>query len=80
MASVTALLIVLTLAGQPAVDALCISWCDSPSERQACGEAIATFTSPELSQAVTTCVTLLEVAPFVRDALAEYFNKLGNVG
>lgn len=67
MAHVTALLIVLTLAGEPAANALCVSRCDSPSERQGCGDAIATSVTPELSNATKTCVTLFAATPFLRE-------------
>jgi hypothetical protein len=67
MAHTTALLIVLTLAGEPAANALCINWCNSPSAMQGCGEAIATSTTPQLLNATTTCVALLGVTPFLRE-------------
>ena len=65
MASIPAILIVLTLAGEPVANALCINWCDIPSERQHCGEAIAQ-TVPEISL-LSTCVVLLSAGPFLRE-------------
>jgi hypothetical protein len=65
MAHITALLIVLTLTGEPAANALCMNWCDSPSERQGCG-AIANPVLPEFI-ATTTCVVRVTSVPFLRE-------------
>jgi hypothetical protein len=67
MAHITAFLIVLTLTGQPVANALCVSWCDSPSERQACGDAIAPSMSAAIALASSTCVALLTESPFLRE-------------
>ena len=67
MAHITAVLIVLTLAAEPAANALCTSWCDSSSERHVCRDAIATSVTPELSNATTTCATLLAATPFLSE-------------
>jgi|RhiMethySRZTD1v2_1073278.scaffolds.fasta_scaffold00921_38 hypothetical protein len=45
MAYITGFLVVLTLAGQPVANALCITWCDLQSETQSCGEVIAETTA-----------------------------------
>ena len=71
MAHITALLIVLTLAGDPAVNALCINWCHSPSDRQPCDDAIASPLLPTLSIATNSCVTLLTSTPFVREEVRD---------
>ena len=68
MTQLAAILIVLTLTGEPVVNALCITWCDQPSERQYCGDVIAQPTSPALSVAGSTaCATLLTASPFLRE-------------
>ena len=68
MARLAAILIVLTLTGEPVANALCITWCDQPSERQHCGDVIAQPTSPALSIArSTSCATLLTASPFLRE-------------
>ena len=68
MAQLAAILIVLTLTGEPVANALCITWCDQPSERQHCGDVIAQPTSPALSVAGnTSCATLLTASPFLRE-------------
>ena len=68
MAKLAAILIVLTLTGEPVANALCITWCDQPSERQHCGDVIAQPTSPALSVAGNTfCTTLLVASPFLRE-------------
>jgi hypothetical protein len=68
MTQLAAILIVLTLTGEPVANALCIAWCDQPSERQHCGDVIAQPTSPALSVAGdTVCATLLTGAPFLRE-------------
>jgi len=68
MAQLAAILIVLTLTGEPVVSALCIAWCDQPSERQHCDDVIAQPTSPGLSVAGRTfCATLLTASPFLRE-------------
>lgn len=46
MASITAFLVVLTLTGEPVVNALCFSWCDTSSETMNCVEAIAKHHGP----------------------------------
>lgn len=68
MTQLAAILIVLTLTGEPAANALCITWCDQPSERQHCGDVIAQPTSSALSVAGnTSCATLLAASPFLRE-------------
>jgi hypothetical protein len=67
MAQLAAILIVLTLTGEPAANALCITWCDQPSERQHCGDAIAQPASPAFSVAGSTCAALLAAGPFLRE-------------
>ena len=68
MASLTALFVVLTLTGEPVVNALCNVWCDTSSETRTCGEAIAQTTIPELTTvAGTACAALLMTAPFLRE-------------
>jgi hypothetical protein len=68
MAQLAAILIVLTLTGEPAANALCIIWCDQPSERQHCGDVIAQPTSPAFSVAGdTSCAALLTESPFLRE-------------
>jgi len=67
MAKLAAILIVLTLTGEPVANALCITWCDKPSERQHCGDVIALPTSPVLSVAGSTCAALLIASPFLRE-------------
>ena len=68
MTQLAAILIVLTLTGEPAANALCIIWCDQPSERQHCGDVIAQLTPPALSVAGnTSCATLLTAGPFLRE-------------
>jgi len=68
MASVTVLFVVLTLTGEPVVNALCIAWCDISSETMNCGEAIAYTTVPEFTAgAGTVCATVLPIAPFLRE-------------
>ena len=68
MASFTALLVVLTLTGQPVVDALCVTWCDTSSEilnyRE---EAIAPTSAAELTAAETACTTFITTIPFVKE-------------
>ena len=66
MASITALLIVFTLTGEPAASALCINWCDA-NGRQSCDEAIAQPISAAVSAASRTCVALLTVNPFLTE-------------
>ena len=66
MAHITALLIALTLAGQPVANALCNNWCDSPSDRHRCDEAIVNPAAPALSGVPTTCVTPTATA-FLRE-------------
>lgn len=65
MAKLAAILIVLTLTGEPVANALCITWCDQPSERQHCGDVIAQPTSPVLAVVGGTCVPLLTASPFL---------------
>ena len=65
MAHLPVILIVLTLTGEPVANALCINWCDSPSERQHCGDAIA-HTQP-LLLAGTSCAALLTPGAFVQE-------------
>ena len=65
MAYIPAILIVLTLTGEPVANALCIKWCDIPSERQHCGEAIAQSAS-EISLPSSACV-VLSAGPFLRE-------------
>jgi hypothetical protein len=65
MAQLPAILIVLTLTGAPVANALCITWCDQPSERQHCGDAIAQATSPAFSLAAGTCAAFLTASPFL---------------
>ena len=67
MAHITALLIVLTLTGQPVANALCINWCDRPSAHQHCSDAIAPSTPAEFSTAGSTCVALPQAGPFLRE-------------
>lgn len=68
MASLTAFLVVLTLTGEPVVNALCDVWCDTSSETRNCGEAIAQTAVPELTTvAGTACAALLTTAPFLRE-------------
>ena len=67
MASITALLVVLTLTGEPVASALCISWCGSIQERQSCDEAIAQPTSAAVADASRTCVALLTGNPFLKE-------------
>lgn len=65
MAYITALVIALTMAGQPAANALCSSWCDSPSDRHTCGEAIVNPATSPVSIASTACLTLTAATPFL---------------
>lgn len=68
MAFVTAFLVVLTLTGEPVVNALCIAWCDTQSETMNCDEAIAQIAVPQITAAVgTMCVVILATAPFLRE-------------
>ena len=67
MTQLAAILIVLTLTGEPAANALCITWCDQPSERQHCGDVIAQPTSQTLAVAGSVCVALLTLSPFLRE-------------
>lgn len=67
MTQLAAILIVLTLTGEPAANALCITWCDQPSERQHCGDVIAQPTSTALSVAGSTCAARLTASPFLRE-------------
>ncbi len=66
MAHITALVIALTLAGQPVANALCNNWCDSPSYRHRCDEAIVNPAAPALSAVPTTCVAPA-ATPFMRE-------------
>lgn len=67
MAQLAAILIVLTLTGEPVANALCIIWCDQPSERQHCSDVIAQPTFPAFSDAGSTCAALLTANPFLRE-------------
>jgi hypothetical protein len=67
MASITALLVVLTLTGEPVANALCLTWCDSSSETQNCDGAIAQTTATEITIARPACDTVVTIAPFVRE-------------
>lgn len=68
MASISVLLAVLTLTGEPVINALCLAWCDTSSETMTCGEAIAQRTFPELTSAAgTMCATVLTLGPFLRE-------------
>jgi hypothetical protein len=67
MAKLVVILIVLTLTGEPVANALCITWCDQPSERQPCSDVIAQSTSPALSVAGSSCAALLTPSPFLRE-------------
>ena len=68
MASITAFLVVLTLTGEPVVNALCFAWCDTSSETMNCVEAIAQNTMAELTPvAGPACEAVLTVAPFLRE-------------
>src|SRR5215204_5056840 len=67
MAGLPVILIVLTLTGEPVANALCITWCDEPSERQHCGDVVAQPTFPALSVAGSTCAALLTASPFLRE-------------
>jgi hypothetical protein len=68
MASLTALLVVLTLTGEPIANALCEIWCGTSSETMKCGEeAVA---QPRVSKRVvaeTECAALLTAIPFLRE-------------
>jgi hypothetical protein len=66
MASITALLVVLTLTGEPVANALCTIWCDTASEKHSCGEAIARATAPDATVTATDCATIVTV-PFLRE-------------
>ena len=66
MAHLTAILIVLTLTGQPVANALCVNWCNLPSERQHCGEAIAQ-TAPKTSLASSRCGVPVSAGSFLRE-------------
>lgn len=67
MAYLPAILIVLTLTGEPVANALCINWCDTPSERQHCSDVIAQPSSQTLLVAGSTCRALLTAGPFLRE-------------
>ena len=67
MTQLAAILIVLTLTGEPVANALCITWCDQPSERQHCSDVIAQNASPAFSVADGTCAALLTASPFLRE-------------
>ena len=67
MAHITAILIILTLAGEPAAVALCIAGCDSPSEMQTCDEAIAPPASASISPTTGLCPLLVSTSLFLRD-------------
>ena len=67
MTQLAAILIVLTLTGEPVTNALCITWCDQPSERQHCSDVIAQNASPAFSGADGTCAALLTASPFLRE-------------
>jgi hypothetical protein len=68
MASITTLLVVLTLTGEPVVNALCIVWCDTSSATMNCVEAIAQTTMAELTPAAgAACDAALTISPFVRE-------------
>ena len=68
MASVAALFIVLTLTGEPVVNALCVTWCDTSSETMNCREeAIVPATAAELTVAETACTTFITGSPFVKE-------------
>ena len=66
MAQLAAILIVLTLTGEPVANALCINWCNQPSERQHCSDVIAQPTFPAFSDAGSICAALLTANPFLR--------------
>ena len=67
MTRLPVILIVLTLTGEPVANALCITWCDQPSERQHCGDVIRQPTFPALSVTDSTCAALLTASPFLRE-------------
>lgn len=67
MAHLPAFLIVLTLTGEPVANALCINWCDIPSERQHCGDVIAQPFFPMILAAGSTCAALVTAGPFLRE-------------
>lgn len=75
MAYITALVIALTLAGQPVANALCITSCDSPSDRHGCDEAIVNPPVPALSGAATTC-SAPTATPFLREEGPSGFHAL----
>jgi hypothetical protein len=66
MASITTLLVVLTLTGEPVVKALCIAWCDTSSETMNCVEAIAHMAQPETTMTVPECA-VVTTAPFLTE-------------
>jgi hypothetical protein len=65
MASISALLVVLTLTGEPVANALCVSWCDTSSETMVCDEAIAGARLPEQTMAAVVCAAILTTVPFL---------------
>ena len=68
MASTAALLIVLTLTGEPVVNALCATWCDTSSETMNCREeAIAPATAAEVKMPGTACTAFITIIPFVKE-------------
>jgi hypothetical protein len=67
MAHITALVIVLTLTGQPVANALCIIGCGTSSAKHTCGEAIAQSIFPALDAAGRTCAALTTGRPFLKE-------------
>lgn len=67
MASIIVVLVLLALTGEPVANALCVTWCESSSERQICEEAIARPAVPGRSIAAAPCVVSVTIAPFLRE-------------
>jgi hypothetical protein len=69
MRNVTTLLIVLTLTGSPAANAMCVSWCASRpiSAGMVCdGDVAEPASSPTMSNN-SACAALLAEPPFLRE-------------
>jgi hypothetical protein len=67
MAYITALLVVLTLTGEPVANALCVTWCDSSSEKQTCDQAIAQTADSAPTITGTACTVSVTIAPFLSE-------------
>lgn len=67
MAHITALLVLLILAGEPVANALCLVWCASSAETQSCDGAVARTTATEITVTRPVCTTVVSIAPYVKE-------------